>query len=270
MRPGSQGDAWTFGARPSAQAGWRLFCFPSAGGGASMYSPWVNALAPEIEVCPVQLPGRENRVYERPFASFDELVSALAGALQSRFEKPFAFFGHSMGALISFGLAHYLGQQGLPTPVHLFLSAYRAPQTPNDEMLHLLSDADLVRKILELNGTQRGVLENPELRQLLLPIFRADFGVCESYVHTAREPLNIPFTVFGGSQDARVCRAALEAWREQTRASFALHLLPGDHFFWRGSPQPVWQIITQAYKAQSLQSIGEARSGGNNGISYAS
>lgn len=261
MRPGSQRDAWIFGARPAAQAGWRLFCFPNAGGGASMYCPWVNALAPDIEVCPVQLPGRENRVNERPFAHFDELISALADALQSRFEKPFAFFGHSMGALIGFGLAHYLVQQGLPAPAHLFLSAYRAPHIPNDEMLHQLPDAELVRTILGLNGTQRGVLENPELRQLLLPIFRADFGVCESYQHAARGPLDIPFTVFGGLQDARVKRTALEAWREQTRASFALHMLPGDHFFLRTSPQPLWQIITQSYRAQSPQRIGEGALG---------
>jgi medium-chain acyl-[acyl-carrier-protein] hydrolase len=261
MKTGSQGDAWIFGARPAAQARLRLFCFPNAGGGASMYCPWVQALAPEIEVCPVQLPGRENRIYEQAFAQFDDLVDALACALAPRFDKPFAFFGHSMGALLSFGLARHLMRQGQPVPVQLFLSAYRAPHIPNDEMLHLLSDAALVRTIMELNGTQRGVLENPELRQLLLPIFRADFGVCETYVHTQEEPLPIPMTVFGGLQDARVSQPVLDAWRVQTSASFALHMLPGDHFFWRGNPQPVWQAITQAYKAQFPQAVGEGAFG---------
>ncbi len=259
MKSGSQGDPWIFGSRPGPQAELRLFCFPNAGGGASMYYPWVNGLAPEIEVCPVQLPGRENRLPERPFTHFDELISALAQALQPRFDKPFAFFGHSMGALISYGLAHYLIQQGQPAPVHLFLSAYRAPHIPNEEALHLLSDAELVRKIQELNGTQQGILENPELRQLFLPIFRADFGVCETYAHTSEEPLAIPMTVFGGLQDQRVSRAVLDAWREQTRSSFSLHMLPGDHFFWRSNSQPVWQIITQSYRAQSTRIAGGMR-----------
>lgn len=250
MKPGSQADLWIFGRRSVPQAALRLFCFPNAGGGASMYSSWIRGLAPGIEVYPVQLPGRENRLMERPFTQFDELIRALAESLRPYFACPFAFFGHSMGALICFGLTHYLRQQGRPLPEHLFLSAYRAPQIPNEERLHEGSDDELVRKVLELKGTMPGVLENPELRQLLLPILRADFAICETYVHRADEPLSVPMTVFGGQQDNRVSEAGLDAWREQTRADFALHMLPGDHFYWRSNPQPVWQLISQSSGVQ--------------------
>jgi medium-chain acyl-[acyl-carrier-protein] hydrolase len=258
MKSGLQEDRWIFGPLPNAGAKLRLFCFPSAGGGASMYYPWTKALAPGIEVYLVQLPGRENRLMERPFERFDELISTLAQRLRPHFGQPFAFFGHSMGALISFGLTRYLLQQGEPVPVHLFLSAYRAPQVPNAEALHQLSDAALIRKMIELNGTQRSVFENPEMRQLLLPVCRADFGVCETYLHTPGESLNIPITAFGGWQDPRVSQSVLEAWREQTRNAFILHMLPGDHFFWRSNPQPIWQIISQSLGAQcsGVSSIG--------------
>ncbi|HLI69637.1 MAG TPA: alpha/beta fold hydrolase [Ktedonobacteraceae bacterium] len=251
MRSELRGDPWIFSGCSHAAARLRLFCFPCAGGGASLYCPWIKALAPDIDVYPVQLPGRENRLLERPFTRFDELIRALAQALQPYFEGPFAFFGHSMGALVCFGLTRYLLQQDQPVPVHLFLSAYRAPQLPNKEQLHSLSDAELIHKVLELNGTQRSIFENLELRQLLLPIFRADFSVCETYPYEPMEPLAIPITAFGGLQDRRVSRAALGAWSMQTRGPFVLHMLPGNHFFWRDSPQQVWQIISQASGAQN-------------------
>jgi medium-chain acyl-[acyl-carrier-protein] hydrolase len=253
MKTAPRADLWIFGGRSVPSATQRLFCFPNAGGGASAYSPWVKALAPNIEVYPVQLPGRENRLMERRFTCFAELIEALAEALRPHFTLPFAFFGHSMGALISFGLARYLRQEGRPEPEHLFLSAYHAPQIPHKERLHQNSDAELISKVLELNGTQPGVLENPELRQLLLPIFRADFAVCETYVYMPEEPLNIPLTVFGGQQDRRVSQGELEAWREHTYHTFTLHMLPGDHFFWRSNPQPVWQVISQSPGARHDQ-----------------
>jgi medium-chain acyl-[acyl-carrier-protein] hydrolase len=104
--------------------------------------------------------------------------------------------------------------------------------------------------VLELDGTNPELMRNSELRQLLLPIMRADFSVCESYVHTAGEPLACGLTVFGGLQDKRVSQAALEAWREQTSATFALHMMRGGHFFLRGMQQPLVQIISQELARQ--------------------
>jgi len=254
MPSGHNSNLWIFNARQHEGARLRLFCFPSAGGGASMYVPWINAFAPAIEVYPVQLPGRENRMRERPCSQFDELIQELCEALLPYFtasddpdgaSKPFAFFGHSMGALISFGLTHQLLKREYPLPAHLLLSAYRAPQIPNHESLHTLPDEQLVSKLIELNGTQRAVLEDPELRQLILPLMRADFSVCETYRHTASEPLAIPITAFGGLQDTRAKRDVVEAWREQTREEFRLHMLPGGHFYFRTTPQPLWQLLKQ-------------------------
>jgi medium-chain acyl-[acyl-carrier-protein] hydrolase len=227
-------NSWIFAARPDPRTRLRLFCFPHAGGGASMFRPWLGALPPEIEVCPMQLPGRENRLRELLYQQFSQLVEAMAEALRPYFTLPFAFFGHSMGALLSFGLARHLRRQNEALPVHLFLSAYRAPQIPNLESpLHLLPEAAFVKKLLSFNGTNPEVLANEELRKFLLPIMRADFAVCETFHYTPEEPLACPITVFGGLQDNRVQQEALLAWREQTSSAFAQRMLPGGHFYFQ-------------------------------------
>ncbi|MEO7020522.1 MAG: alpha/beta fold hydrolase [Ktedonobacteraceae bacterium] len=242
---------WIFGARPNPAARVRLFCFPFAGGGASTYYPWISLLAPEIDVYPVQFPGRENRVKEPPLRRLDGLIQALAQALQPYFDMPYAFFGHSMGALVSFELTRQLRQQGARLPEHLFLSAYRSPETPSDEPRQALpesalSDSALMKTLLELDGTSPEILANEELRQLLLPILRADFAVCESYQFHAQEPLACPITVLGGQQDKRVQQAKLETWRKQTSQDFATHMLLGNHLFIRPAQAAVLQIISQA------------------------
>jgi surfactin synthase thioesterase subunit len=236
---------WIFGAKPNPTADVRLFCLPFAGGGASTYYPWINLLAPKIEVYPVQFPGRENRAKEPAFRHFDQLIQALLQALQPYLNKPYAFFGHSMGALVSFELTRQLRQQGMPLPEHLFLSAYRSPETTLDEPLHALPEAALIAKLLELEGTSPEILANAELRQLFLPLLRADFAVCESYQFQAQEPLACPITVLGGQQDKRVQRPALDMWRRQTNQHFAIHLLPGNHLFIRPAQAAVLQIIAQ-------------------------
>jgi len=239
-------NSWIFASRPNPQARLRLFCFPHAGGGASFFRPWIGALPADIEVCPVQLPGRENRLKERPFNQCAPLISTLAEALRPYLAMPFAFFGHSMGALVSFALARQLRRQNDPLPSHLFLSAYRAPQTRNaDPPLHQLPESEFVKKVLSFNGTRREVLENDELRQFLLPILRADFAVCETYIHTFEEPLACPITVFGGLQDTRVKSHELSAWQEQTNNRFLLHMIPGDHFFLQNMRTPLFQLISR-------------------------
>ena len=250
MRTGS----WI--TRTKSQPRLRLFCFPYAGGGASIFRLWSEKLPVEVEVCPIYLPGRENRMKEPLLTHLSPLVQTLAHALHPFMDIPFAFFGHSMGALVSFGLARTLRRQNGPSPMHLFVSAYRAPQIPVTEPpIHQLPERALIEKLLRFNGTKREVLENAELRQLLLPLLRADFAVCETYSHASEEPLSCPITAFGGLQDSRVSPHDLAAWREQTSNSFSLRMLPGGHFFWHEMPQPLLQamlpLLTQPISTKS-------------------
>jgi medium-chain acyl-[acyl-carrier-protein] hydrolase len=222
----------------------RLFCFPYSGAGSSLYAGWRKAFPEEIAVMPVELPGRGMRFAEPPFTRIEPMVGAAAVALMPLFSRPFALFGHSMGALAAFELARYLQRNHGIQPTHLFVSGHGAPHLPDDgEHVHDLSDDKLVAKLREMNGTAEEVLAHPELRELLLPVLRADFSVCETYHYAVGEPLGCPISALGGLADPYVDRDALNAWNIHTRSSFSMHMFSGDHFFLQSEESSVLQIL---------------------------
>ncbi len=227
-------DPWISFRRPDTRSRLRLFCFPYAGASALIYRAWSEALPADVEVCPVQLPGRGTRLMERPFTRVSALVEALAPALAPLLDKPFAFFGHSLGALISFELARRIrGQYGMH-PVRLFVSAGRAPQIPHrDSPIHSLPEKEFLAELRRLNGTPSELLDHVELMEIMLPLLRADFAMYETYLYSTEPPLNCPISAFGGRIDHRVSNRDLEAWQAQTTCSFSLRIFPGDHFFLR-------------------------------------
>jgi medium-chain acyl-[acyl-carrier-protein] hydrolase len=183
---------------------------------------------------------------EPPFTRLSPLIQALAEALFPLLDKPFAFFGHSLGALVSFELARQLRRQYAVQPVRLFISADRAPQIPNrDPPIHSLPEGEFLVELRRLNGTPREVLEDEELRQIMLALLRADFAIYETYRYSTEPPLNCPISAFGGWQDHRVNRGDLEAWREQTSVSFSLRMFPGDHFFLNTTQRPLLGALSQ-------------------------
>jgi len=239
-------DPWIACRKPNPQARLRLFCFPYAGTGASIFRTWSDSLPADVEVCPVQFPGRGTRLMETPFTQLSPLVQALAQTLLPLLDKPFAFFGHSLGALVGFELARQLRRQSGVQPVRLFVSADRAPQFPHRERpMHALPDEEFLVELRRLNGIPEKVLEEVEIMQTMLPVLRADLAVCETYVYSTEPPLNCPISTFGGLQDRRVSRGDLEAWRNQTSASFSLRMFPGDHFFWHTTQPLLLQVLSQ-------------------------
>lgn len=212
----------------------RLFCFPFAGGGASTFLSWSDKLAPELEIYPVQLPGRENQYTAPPFRRVSALVEELGKVLAPYIDVPYAFFGHSMGGLICFELARHLRRMHYPLPQHLFVSGLRAPQVPwkpEKPPIYQRSDELFIEKIRTLNGTPDMILHNRELLQLILPTLRADFELCETYHYLPEQPLDCAISAFGGLQDTQISDAALTAWGEQTTRAFRIRMFPGDHFF---------------------------------------
>ncbi len=226
-------NPWFKCFQPNPQATLRLFCFPYAGGGASLFRLWPKSLPSNVELWAIQLPGRENRLKETAFTQLSALIPLLLQQMRPYLDKPFAFFGHSMGAVISFSLVQQLRYRQQPTPAHLFVSGRRAPHLPNPRppICHL-PDADFI-KVVErrYQGIPRAVLQNAELMALFLPLLRADFGLIETHTYISVPPLNCPITAFGGFQDKLVNRQELEAWADQTQAPFTLKMLPGDHFY---------------------------------------
>ena len=227
-------------------ANFRLFCFPYAGGNAQIFRSWSNHLSPKIEVCPAELPGHGRRRKETPFTDLNELVSAIVPIITPHLDKPFAFFGHSMGALIAFELTRTLRNQGQPLPTHLLVSGRRAPQLPEDDSpSYNLPDDELIKKLRWLQGTSSKVLDDPEMMQLMLPILRADFEVCETYQYTEQTPLPCPIVAFGGWRDPATRRGGLKGWREHTSANFTKKTFPGNHFFLHSAQTSLLKFLNQ-------------------------
>jgi medium-chain acyl-[acyl-carrier-protein] hydrolase len=250
----TQASTWLPQFKPNSRARIRLFCFPYAGGGSLTYRNWAEKLPPSVEVCPVDLPGRGRRLREQAFTNLDDLVRAAAVALQPRLYEPFAFFGHSMGAIISFELARLIKQEYGLKPLHVFVSSRRAPQCPSDEpSTYDLPQVEFIEDLRRLNGTPKEVLEHPELLQVLLPILRSDFEVCQTYRYLPGPPLECPITAFGGALDADVTRTHMEGWREMTSAGFKLFMSPGDHFHINSfQPQLLHTLSTELEAVVSL------------------
>lgn len=235
---------WIAGSRASAATGLRLFCLPYAGGGASLYRDWGRLLPPGIAVCPVQLPGREGRIGEEPLAQLEPLVAAMADGLRPWLDRPFALFGHSMGALLGFELARLLRRRRWPGPLQLFVSAHRAPQLPDPEPeVYRLPQPAFLAKLRQLKGAGDDLLDNAELMELLLPTLRADFAVCGTYAYADGPPLDCPIVAFAGTRDAIVAYDEVAAWRAQTRGAFTIRPMAGDHFFLQSAQTSlVWAV----------------------------
>jgi medium-chain acyl-[acyl-carrier-protein] hydrolase len=167
--------------------------------------------------------------------------------LHPHLDRPFAFFGHSLGALVAFELSREIRRQHDLLPVHLFVSGCGAPQSlyPHPP-IGMLPDTAFLEELRQLNGTPAEVLEHEELMQLLLPTLRADFTARETYAYADEPPLDCPISAFGGMQDGRVERDRLEAWRDQTSGPFSLHTFPGGHFFLHSSQSLLLQTLSHA------------------------
>ena len=210
----------------------RLFLLPFAGAGASAFRAWPAALPPDIEIYALQPPGRENRIAEPPLGSVIDLVRALADDISSLVLEPFAFFGHSMGALLAFELSRELRRRGQNEPAHLVVSGFRAPHLPpRRPPLHRLADDSLIEELRSLGGTPPEIFDQPELLDLVLPTLRADLAISETYHYRSEPPLSCRISAWGGRQDPYLNETELHGWSAATTGPFAVQRFDGGHMY---------------------------------------
>ncbi|MFJ4186379.1 thioesterase II family protein [Kitasatospora sp. NPDC089509] len=230
---------------PRPEATHRLVCFPHAGGSASFFHGWARHL-PEYEIHAVCYPGRAARLDEAPATDLHRLAGDIADTLQSLpDERPMAFLGHSMGAVVAYETARRLQAAGRPV-VHLYASGARAPHLAHPDGGSDTTDMDdeaIADALVSLGGTDAELLSDPDLRELVLPYVCGDFRMFDAYRHRPGPLLACPVTAIAGDADPQVGRAHAAAWAAVTEGSFHHHTVPGDHFYL--IPRPPLAVLAQ-------------------------
>ena len=228
-------NSWIITFKPNRQAQVRLFCFPYAGTGVAIFRQWVEFIPSHVELCAVQLPGRENRLREPLYTRLELAVQACAEQLQPHLDLPYAFFGHSMGALIAFETTRNLRRRNAKMPTHLFVSGRRAPQLPDPlpPLAGLPESSFLKALYLRYPAMPDILMRDPELKQIFIPIIKADLEMVETYAYTDDALLEMPVSCYGGLHDQTVTRSDLNAWRFQTQNRFRCEQFDGGHFYFQ-------------------------------------
>jgi len=223
----------------------QLFCLPYAGASAAVYWRWQKRLPNWLRVVPVEMPGRGALWQQDLHKDWPALLDRLSAELVPAVSEPFALFGHSLGALVAFELAHVLYERGGPKPCALIVSAAEAPLCRQTERYAgLRTDAELRRELRRLNGTDSEILADAEMMALVLPVLKADFALCAGYRRKTRPPLALPLYVLGGSRD-EISTEALLGWRDESNGGYSLQMFAGDHFFWRACEAEVLDFFGQ-------------------------
>jgi medium-chain acyl-[acyl-carrier-protein] hydrolase len=235
---------WFITFKKNNNAKVRLFCFHYAGGSASAFKEWKDDVAECSELTAIQLPGRENRYSEQLLYDIDHIINDLYLNILAYLDKPYVFFGHSLGAIIAFELTRVLRRSGKPQPKHLIIAGTRAPHIDRSkDAIHTLDDTRFTNKLMMYNGISQSLLEDKELLGIFLPIIRADFCLSETYKCESQKPLSCPITALGGSSDFTFPHAELLEWKDHTLGTFVDYKLNGDHFFIKSSYREVIKIV---------------------------
>lgn len=226
----------------------RLFCAAYAGGDERSYAGLAEQ-CPDIDVVTLERPGRGKRVSEALLTEPGDVVEDMLAQLKGRLDVPYALYGHSLGARLVHLLCHRLRQEGLPAPVHLFVSGESGPSLPSRERHTWDLAPDAFWKHLErLGGVPAELLEYEDLKAFYERILRADFTVLGAYEYVTAEPLDIPVTALAG-EDEGFAEADVEAWQLETTRPLTTHFFPGDHFFIRSHWPEVARIVAPALAA---------------------
>ncbi|MEB3959090.1 alpha/beta fold hydrolase [Streptomyces kunmingensis] len=235
-------DVWIRRYFPSTEATVQLICLPHAGGSAPFYRPVAQALSPRVEVLAVQYPGRQDRRNEPMIDDLGVLADRVSEAVAACVDRPFALFGHSMGATLAFEVAARL-ERRQRYPLRVFASGRRAPSMRRDERVHERDDDGVVRELRTLSGTDQRVFGDEELLRMVLPAIRNDYRAAETYRYTPGPPLRAPITALTGDSDPKASHEEVAAWGTHTDGGFELHTYPGGHFYLLDHTADVLRVI---------------------------
>ncbi|MFD7862996.1 thioesterase II family protein [Streptomyces sp. NPDC057682] len=248
----SDTDVWIRRYFPSSEAAVQLVCLPHAGGSASFYRPVAQALSPRVEALAVQYPGRQDRRNEPMIDDLGVLADRVCEAVAASVDRPFALFGHSMGATLAFEVGVRLERRGL-FPLRVFASGRRAPSRVRDERVHQRDDDGMIRELRGLSGTDQRVFGDEELLRMVLPAIRNDYRAAETYRYTPGPALRCPVTVLAGDSDPKADHDEVAAWSAHTDGGFELRTYAGGHFYLIDHAADVIKVIGERLHEPALR-----------------
>lgn len=224
----------------------KLFCFPYAGGSSVVFNKWKQYLDAEIELVPIELAGRGRRMHEALYpdvpAVVDDVYELVCEALDGR---PYALFGHSMGAMISYRLCQKLRENNLPEPLHVFFSGRSAPHInrPDEKKYHLFEEEKFKEEVISLGGTPPEFFDHPELLEIFLPVLKNDFKLAETDIHTGEiRPFDNNISVFLGKEEDLTTEQC-DGWKKHTKKLCSIHYFEGGHFFLNDEAEQVVKLV---------------------------
>lgn len=221
-----------------------MFCFPFAGGGAAAFNGWVKYFQNSVTVCPVQLPGREEKIGEIPYSDMDTLVDDLVQEIKQYDRNKIILFGHSMGAKMAYGVAKKLAEADFEIEV-LIVSGSRVPHIMEPNPIHDLPDEEFANEISRFDGTPKAIFENKELLNFFMPMLRADFIMDETYHTSEIVKLSCPIEALGGISDKEADEETMVKWGEYAESIFNLSMFEGGHFFIREKEDEVLNKVSE-------------------------
>lgn len=224
-----------------------VLCFPFAGAGASAFRRCQEYPTEVLRICPVQLPGREERFDEPPHGDVQQAVADLFGEVMELVDGSprVALFGHSLGAVLAYETAHQLTRLDGLTVVQLFVSGSPGPWTRRERRATGLTDDAFVARVREFAGYAHPALEHPELRDMLLPTLRADVAMHEDYLAPPGGPLAAPITSIRGTSDELVSAEQSAEWAAATSVRWQSIEVDGNHMYLVDSPAELVRLMAR-------------------------
>ena len=232
----------------------KLFCLPFAGGTASTYISWKKYMEGSIELKPIELSGRGKRFGESLCNNISEVVDDVFDQIhQDLNSQRYAFFGHSMGALIIYELMNKIKQKGCNDPEHIFFSGRFPPHIKDYSQLHILDDSEFISEVYKLGGIPEELMKYDELLQLIIPVLKADYKVVETYKHIEKKTnWNFDISVFYGSEDSEIEIKHAFEWKKYTAKDCSVFKFEGDHFFINENIVKITEIINNRLTCKEL------------------
>lgn len=233
----------------------KLFCFPYAGGSATMFEKWRPYLSPQIELRPIELAGRGRRMHDSFYSNVSEVVEDIIQQIKSELGQPYALLGHSMGALLAFELGKKISQTPMLQPIHFFFSGKGAPHVirGDKKVYHSMQKEDFKKEVLALGGTPPEFFDHIELLELFLPLLKNDFKIVETYIPTRiLKPFAQDITVLLGKEDD-LTQEQCEEWALHTQGKCNTHYFEGGHFFLKNNMEEILRVINDTVASLARQ-----------------